>query len=217
VTIEAEFTDTNVPVKLTVNNSSGGVAGLTVNLQVLDGETQNSRLDFNDNTFKTSGHTQINAAVTDVSGGRYSLNNGLDVSSIIFPAGVKKLILEYNISGSVSGVVSEELLLRESTYQAKVWFSDDNLNVIDRYTVVFFKNSEPITAGITLPTIQVIQASDGADLIASVALTQVASLGIYKHDESTNRILNGQSYYVKIDATIDGKTRTWYQQVSRDA
>ena len=107
------------------------------------------------------------------------------------PSGVNKLILEYNISGTKSGVVNEELLLRESTFQAKVWFADDNLGVTDRYTVVFFKNSEPITSGITSPTIQVIKADDGADLLASTALTQVGALGIYKHDETARPISLG--------------------------
>lgn len=217
MTIEAEFTDTNVPAKLTVNGSSGGIAGLTVLLKVLDANTQSDTLDFNDGNFKSSGHTTPTVAVTDVGGGRYSVFGGLDVSAMNIPTGTKKLILQHTFSGSKAGIADEELLLRESTFQAKVWFSDDNIGVADRYTVVFYKNSEPITAGITVPTIQIIKAADGLDLVASVALTQVLALGIYKHDETTDRILNGATYYIKTTATIEGKTRTWYQQVSRDS
>lgn len=213
--IEAELTDTNVPAKLTVNDSGGGVAGLTVGIEVLDATTQNSYLDFNDNIFKTIGWTTKSLSVTDVGGGRYSLFNGLNVAAMINPP--TKLLLEYNVSGSKSGVVSEELLIRESTYQAKVGLFDDNLGVNDRYTVVFYKNSEPITAGITVPTIQIIKSSDGTDLIASTPLTQVGALGIYKHDEPTNRVVNGASYYALVTATVDGKTRSWYQQVGRDS
>lgn len=215
MSIEAELIDTNVPAKLSVNDSNGGVAGLTVGLEVLDATTQNSYLDFSDNTFKTSGWTTKSVLVSDVGGGRYSLSGGLNVAAMISPP--NKLLLEYNVSGAKSGAVSEELLIRESTYQAKVGLFDDNIGVADRYTVVFYKNSEPITTGITVPTIQVIQASDGLDLIPSVALTQVGALGIYKRDEATNRIANGASYYTLVTATIDGKTRQWYQQVGRDA
>jgi len=213
--IEAEPTDTNVPAKLTVNDSGGGVAGLTVGLEILDATTQNSYLDFNDGVFKTFGWTTKSLSVTDVGGGRYSLSGGVNVSTMINPP--SKLLLEYNISGARSGAVAEELLLRESTYQAKVGFFDDNIGVADRYTVVFYKNSEPVTTGITVPTIQVIRASDGTDLIPVTALTQVGALGIYKRDEPTNRILNGASYYTKVTATIDSQTREWYQQVGRDA
>jgi hypothetical protein len=213
--IEAEPTDTNVPAKLTVNDSGGGVIGLTVDLEILDANTQNSYLDFNDNTFKTIGWTTKSQSVTDVGGGRYSLFGGLDIS--VINAVPNKLILEYNVSGSKSAVVSEELLIRESTYQAKVGLFDDNAGVTDRYTVVFYKNSEPVTVGITSPTIQVIKASDGLALIPTTALTQVSALGIYKRDEAINRIINGASYYVLVTATIDSKTRSWYQQVGRDA
>lgn len=215
LTIEAEITETNVPVKLTVIGPQGGIAGLTVGLEVLDGKTQGNYLDFNDGIFKPSGWTTKSVAVTDVSGGRYSRLNGLDLTAMTLPS--DKLILEYNISGSKTTITSEELLIREATYQAKVGLFDDNIGVADRYTVVFYKNSEPITVGITVPTIQVIKALDGSDLIPVIALTQVGALGIYKRDEPTNRIVNGASYYTKITATIDGKTRTWFQQVGRDA
>ena len=213
--IEAELTDTNVPVKLIVTGPAGGIAGLTVGLEVLDGETQGDYLDFNDGVFKAAGWTTKSVAVTDVGSGRYSLFNGLDLTTMTVPS--NKLILEYNVSGTKSTIASEELLIRESTYQAKVGLFDDNIGVADRYTVVFYKNSEPVTVGITVPTIQVIKSSDGLDLIPSTALTQVGALGIFKHDEPTNRIINGASYYTKVTATIDGKTRTWYQQVGRDA
>lgn len=102
------------------------------------------------------------------------------------------------------------------TYQAKVIFIDDDNGTNDRYIVIFYKNGEPITSGITSPTIQVIKCSDGTDLISSTALTQIGSLGLYKRDEATNRIADGDSYIVKTQATIGGATRTWFQPVGRD-
>lgn len=213
--IEAELIDTNVPAKLTVNGDTGGLSGLTVGLEVLDARTQNSYLDFNDGTFKTAGWTQKSVNVVDVGGGRYSVNGGLDLTAMTLAT--DKLLLEYNVSGAKSGVASEELLIRESTYQAKIGLIDDNVGLNDRYTVTFFKNSEPIIAGIATPKIQVIRLVDDVNLIASTALTLVTSLGSYIHDESTNRIENGKTYQVKATATIDGKLRTWFQQVGRDS
>lgn len=104
------------------------------------------------------------------------------------------------------------------SYQAKVWIFNDVLAVTDRYSIIYFKNAQPVTSGITSPTIQVIKATDGSDLIASTALTQVASTGLYKYDATgANLIVLGASYIAKVQATIDGATRSWYQPVGRDS
>jgi hypothetical protein len=105
-----------------------------------------------------------------------------------------------------------------NTYQAKVWFFDDNGGTTDRYAVAWFKNGQPVTAGITSPTLQVIKASDGTDLIASSAMTQIGSTGLYKYDATSGeRTASGAAYMAKVQATIDSATRTWYQPVGRDS
>lgn len=104
-----------------------------------------------------------------------------------------------------------------STYQAKVTLTDDNGGTTDRYVTVWFKDGQPVVAGITSPTIQVVKVADGSDLIASNTMTQIASLGLYRFDEATNRVVNGVAYIAKVTATIDGSARTWYQPVSRDS
>lgn len=103
------------------------------------------------------------------------------------------------------------------TYQAKVTLTDDDGGSADRYEVRWFKNGEVVTSGITSPTIQVIKSSDATDLVASVAMTEIGSLGKYKHTETTNRIVDGATYDVKVQATIGGATREWSQPVSRDS
>lgn len=103
------------------------------------------------------------------------------------------------------------------TYQAKVWLFDDNNGTNDRYVVCWFKNGQPVLASITSPTIQVIKVADGTDLIASTAMTEIASLQMFRYNEGTNRIVNGTAYIVKVQATIDGSTRTWVQPVGRDS
>lgn len=101
-------------------------------------------------------------------------------------------------------------------YHAKVWVIRESTTT-DHYAVVFFKNGQPVTSGITTPTIQIIKASDGTDLIASTALTEVGSLGIYKKDESTNKLIGGAIYFARVTATIDGSAREWLQQIGRDS
>lgn len=101
-------------------------------------------------------------------------------------------------------------------YHGKVWVIKESTTT-DHYAVVFFKNGQPVTSGITSPTIQVIKASDGTDLIASTALTEVGALGIYKKDEGTNKMVAGAIYFAKVQATIDSSTRSWLQQIGRDS
>lgn len=102
------------------------------------------------------------------------------------------------------------------SYAAKVWIIREGTTA-DHYGVGFFKNGQPVTGGITSPTIQVIKGSDGTDLIASTALTEIGSLGIYKKDEATNKMTTGALYFAKVTATIDGSSRTYLQQIGRDS
>ncbi len=105
-------------------------------------------------------------------------------------------------------------------YQAKVWMADDNNagTPTDRYAAVWFRNSTPVVSGITSPTIEVIKASDGSDLIASSTMTQIAATGLYRYNATgSERIADGAMYIAKVTATIDGATRSWFQQISRDS
>lgn len=103
------------------------------------------------------------------------------------------------------------------TYQAKVWLTDDDTGTADRYTVIWYKNGQPIVSGITSPTIQVYKIADGSDLVASTAMTEIASTGTYRYVEASNRIVDGVGYIILVSATIGGSGRTWYQPVSRDS
>lgn len=58
----------------------GGVTGLSPTVRVRDMLTPGSYLDWNDNTFKTSGWTTLNATMTDVGGGHYQRD--LDLSAV---------------------------------------------------------------------------------------------------------------------------------------
>jgi hypothetical protein len=106
-----------------------------------------------------------------------------------------------------------------NTYQAKVDVIDDDGagTPADRYVVAWYLNSQPVTAGITVPKLQVIKVADGADLVAEAAMTQIGALGMYRYDETTNRIADGAAYIAKATATIGAATRTWYQIIGRDS
>lgn len=101
-------------------------------------------------------------------------------------------------------------------YAAKVWVIKEGTTA-DHYAVAFYKNGQRVTSGITSPTIQVIKGSDGTDLIAATALTEIGSTHRFKRDESTNKMVAGQAYFAVVSATIDGSTRTYDQQVGRDS
>lgn len=102
-------------------------------------------------------------------------------------------------------------------YQAKVWMTDADGDAKDRYVVAFFKDTHPLSSGVTGVTIQVVRISNGSDLIAPTSMTEVAGTAMFKHDESSNRMVSGQAYAILISATIDSAVRTWRQPMSRDS
>lgn len=102
------------------------------------------------------------------------------------------------------------------SYSAKVWVIREGTTA-DHYAVAFYKNGQRVTSGVTSPTIQVIKGSDGTDLIASTALTEIGSTHRFKKDESTNKMVAGAIYFAVVGATIDGSGRSWDQQIGRDS
>lgn len=102
-------------------------------------------------------------------------------------------------------------------YHADINFTRDQTNSADEYTSTWFKNGVVLTSGITTPTIQVVRRSDGADLIALTAMTQIGSTGSYKKDETAGRLTVGEAALVTVQAVIDGGTRTWRKPIGRDS
>jgi hypothetical protein len=98
MTITADRTTTEVPIILTIVGAGGAVTTATaVEAQILDANTVNSFLDFNDDTFKTSGHTDIDLALAHQGSGHYQAATGLDISAITnLPSGTDVLLVLYN-------------------------------------------------------------------------------------------------------------------------
>lgn len=123
-----------------------------------------------------------------------------------------------NLPAQPAAVGSQMALTSDyDLYHADVQFTVDEANVSDEYTVTWFKNGARVTGGITVPLIQVARRSNGTDLIASTAMSQIGTTGSYKYDEATNRLAGGEAALVLVGATIDGSARTFSKLVARDS
>lgn len=124
---------------------------------------------------------------------------------------------DYSTGVVPDGAITEAAFDADTAkYQAKVVLVDDDSGGVDLYLVTFFKNGQPYTGTVTSPTIQVVKAADGTDLIASTALTQIGSTKFYKKSSST-RTTAGSGYIAVVGATLDGIAMTWSQPVGRDS
>ena len=102
-------------------------------------------------------------------------------------------------------------------YHADIEFTRDQTNTQDEYNVIWFLDGVPITTGITLPKIQVIKRTDGTDLVAATAMTEIGSTETYKYDEATNRITLGEAVLVVATMTHASVVRTWKKVATRDS
>jgi hypothetical protein len=49
-------------------------------------------------------------------------------------------------------------------------------------------------------------------------MTHIGATEMYRYNETTNRIVNGAAYFVKVVATnVAGHSATWYQPIGRDS
>lgn len=103
----------------------------------------------------------------------------------------------------------------ENVYHANIEYTFDDPE--DEYTVTWFKNGQRVSSGITSPTIQVVKRSDGTDLVASTAMTQIGSTGSYKYDEASNVIEVDEAYLVIVGATIDSSGRSFSCLIKRSS
>jgi hypothetical protein len=101
-----------------------------------------------------------------------------------------------------------------------VYYADISLDrdaTKDEYSASWFKNGVPLTTGVTLPLLTVIKRSDGTDLVAETAMSEVGTTHVFKYDEATNRISTGETYIARARGTIDGSVRTWRKLLTRDS
>lgn len=119
--IEAEITDTALPLESLVTKGGVGVSGLTVLVALRDASTDDSWLDFSDNTFKTIGWTARQAPMAEVdpinAPGMY--RRTLDLSSITGLSVGMTLSAEYQVSGAVTANGLDTILIRAEFYDIK--------------------------------------------------------------------------------------------------
>lgn len=113
MTTEVDRTDTAVALELTVTKDpDGGVTGLTPTVAIRQLPSTTSYLDWNDNTFKTSGWTTKYATMSEVERGHY--HKTLNVNALSLAAGTK-LFAEYHVDNgsTVKGEGSELIIVSD--------------------------------------------------------------------------------------------------------
>lgn len=178
-----------------------------------DAEVFNSGLSFGDKDISLSEGTGENrgsyTGVLNASG----WNDGLYVMRVHDTVASNKVVSS-NIFGVVQGhevPVGEE----QAVYHSDINFTRDI--AADEYTCTWFKNGIILTTGVTSPTIRVIKRTDGSDLVATSAMTQIGSTHNFKYDASSSeRQLLGENYVVLCSATIDSATRSYSWILGRD-
>lgn len=120
----------------------------------------------------------------------------------------------FNVQGGMEIPIGEA-----NIYHADIQFTKNTPAGIDEYTVTWFKNGVPVTGGVTGPTLEIINRSDGTDLVGATPMVQIGTGASYKLDviASSSRQVAGQSYLCLATATIDGSTRSFSWILGRDA
>lgn len=118
--------NTRAPLLIAVNNN-GGVQGLTVTA-ALRNVNNGFYLDFNDNIFKSSGWVIKETTLTDASGGFYFSTVDFSIINLI---DIFHLIVEYRITGAITGIEQALIsLVREDIRIKELWQLQglDNIN-----------------------------------------------------------------------------------------
>jgi len=159
------------------------------------------------------------AAATDLT----VIDDFLDTEIADIRARLPFALVNGRIDASVGAMVANVLTDAATNtdldvYQARVTLVDDDASTTDRYVVIWHKNGVPVTSGITTPLIQVWAVSNGADLIAETAMTQIATTGTYRYTATgAVRTVAGAAYIAKVTATIDGGVRSTVIPVGKDS
>ncbi len=121
VNLTAELTDIAVPVTLTI---ADGTTGLSPLVAIRDPGTAGSYLDFNDNTFKTAGHTTRQETMAEIdatdSPGVYETSLNVNAWSGL-TANSNHVVIEYKVTvASIDNFQSDALLLVNHSYDIAI-------------------------------------------------------------------------------------------------
>jgi hypothetical protein len=111
-----------------------------------------------------------------------------------------------------------DLTAVRSMYYCRFQFVRDVAGFRDEYRCIrWYKDDTPLEFGVSSPTIRVINADTGADLIPLTALTEASNSHLFLHTATgDNRIQVGQAYAVQLRAVIDNQPRVFEDRIGRD-
>lgn len=216
-TLQAEITDTAIPLTLNVQGASGGVTGLTAVVAIRDGSTTNSWLDFNDNTFKTAAWTTRQASMTEVSSsnapGVYHFT--LDVSAVSGVAAGDFWVIEYDATGSADANAHDVLILRTTLYTPAVAGDAMDLvtDAVDAAAVATGAIDADAIAANAITSAKIATDAIGAAQIAADAIGS-SELGTTAVNEIRDAILSDSTPFA--GANIDAAISTRATQASVD-
>ena len=120
------------------------------------------------------------------------------------------------INGNEISVGNETLVT--DVYHADIQFIRDSENLIDEYTVTWFKNGVRVVSGIQSPLLQVFKRSDGTDLVPPNTMDFIGNTGSCKFDVTVlaQRQSLGDSYLVVASSVIDQGNRGFSWILGRD-
>jgi hypothetical protein len=207
-----------------INSAGAPLTALADVLLKVHRESDGFFFDFSDNTFKAAGHVDIDRTMTAVDAvnvpGVYETS--WDTSLIVAPVANDKYFVDIQSATSANLLALGEILSGDyvdPVYQLKVGLIDDDAGgtPTDRYTATFFEDSERFATGVSAVSIEIRDATDDSVLVASVAMVQIAATGIFRHEETVDRVVDGAHYYALVTFTVGGVVKTWPQWVGRDS
>ncbi|MCZ6602491.1 MAG: hypothetical protein O6952_05750 [Planctomycetota bacterium] len=178
--------------------------------------------DFDDDTFKAAAHVDIDLTLVAIATMPGFYEGEWDTSLITNEVADDQYLIEINSVTSATRRAIGMAYLGDfvaPVYQLKVGVIDDDAagTPTDRYTVAFHEDSERFASGVSAVSIEIRDSTDDSVLVASVAMVQIAATGIFRHEETANRMVDGAHYYALVTFTIAGVVKTWPQWIGRDS
>lgn len=105
----------------------------------------------------------------------------------------------------------------EPVYHADIQVVRDAADSQDVYSVVWFKNDDVQTTGVSSVTVTVIDLVTGTTLINAASMSEVGSTGTFRYTATSGLVTEGNPVRVLVSATVDSGTRTWAVVRYRDS
>lgn len=124
-----------------------------------------------------------------------------------------------NLDSQLTGLSGDLVTANTAVYFANVKYVRDNINSQDEYSVVWFKNDQPVQSGsLTSPAISVFNTSTGAAVVNNQKMSYASpNLGVVRYNATSSLLGSGEPYLVGVSGVIDSTVRTWRAIVGIDA